>query len=77
MNQQTWMVNLHEYNFQLKYSRGLDCNIDGLFPISHTVWSQCHNKHVEAKLQKTKVRHIIINEPNYSIEKISRQVDRS
>lgn len=56
---QTWLANLSEYNFDLRYRKGEEhCNADGLSRITDIVCAQCQTKHDQAKLEKPKTRYI-------------------
>lgn len=56
---QTWLANLSEYNFDLRYRKGVDhSNADGLSRILSDMCSQCQTKHELAKMEKPKTRYI-------------------
>ena len=56
---QTWINELSEYDFDLKYRQGKDhANADGLSRILSSYCSQCQTEHENAKSEKTKVRYL-------------------
>lgn len=56
---QTWLANLSEYDFELRYRKGEDHgNADGLSRIKGMICTQCQTRHEDAKEEKTRVRHI-------------------
>ena len=56
---QTWLANLSEYDYELKYRKGEDhSNADGLSRINGTLCSQCQTRHMDAKAEKSRVRYI-------------------
>ena len=56
---QTWLANLSEYDYELKYRKGDEHgNADGLSRINCTLCSQCQTRHMDAKAEKTRIRHI-------------------
>ena len=58
---QTWMANLSEFNFKLRYRKGEEhANADGLSRIGGTLCAQCQTAHEEPMKERSKVRYINI-----------------
>ena len=56
---QTWLANLSEFNFDLKYRKVEEhYNADGLSRITDIVCAKCQTKHDQAKLEKPRIRYI-------------------
>ena len=71
---QTWMANLSEYNFILKYRKGEDhSNADGLSRIGGILCAQCQTTHMEAKEEKSRVRYINVMQKTEVMTEIARE----
>ena len=67
---QTWLANLAEYDFQLKYRKGEEhSNADGLSRLNGMICTQCQTRHEQAKEGKSKVRHIYAIQKTDAMEK--------
>ena len=68
---QTWLANLSEYDYELKYRKGEEHgNADGLSRINGSLCAQCQTRHTEAKAEKTRVRHIFMIGKTESMDKL-------
>ena len=71
---QTWLANLAEYDFELKYRKGEDhSNADGVSRLKGLICTQCQTKHEDAKEGKSKVRHIYTIQKTEAMTKILEQ----
>ena len=74
---QTWMANLSEYNFILKYRKGEDhSNADGLSRIGGILCAQCQTTHLEAKEEKSRVRYINVMQKTEVMSEIAKEQER-
>ena len=68
---QTWMANLSEFNFKLRYRKGEDhANADGLSRIGGTLCAQCQTAHEEPMKERSKVRYINILQKTNTMSEI-------
>ena len=68
---QTWISNLSEYDFDLKYRKGEEhLNADGMSRIKGMLCSQCQTRHEDAKEGRQKIRHINVLEKTEAMSQI-------